>query len=280
MSSEIIRHHDGSLYHLRTQPHQVSDTIITVGDPGRVPLVSRHFERMLHRVQHREFCTHTGLWQGRPVSVISTGIGTDNIDIVLNELHLLKNYDWQRQEPLPQFVPLTILRLGTSGAIHPSLAVGDTVLSAGALGFDNLLSFYPPLSAKAVELPANWSHPWRPYATRADASLLQHFQATFSRAVNTATLPGFYAPQGRQAAAGIRDTLFLHQLAQWRLEGQPLANLEMETAGIYGLAELLGHRALSVNAILAHRLQGTFAERPQRIIDSMIERSLAGLAAW
>lgn len=285
--SELILNSDGSIYHLHLHPGQLADTIITVGDPDRVERVSRHFDRVDVRVNKREFVTHTGELNGQRLTVISTGIGTDNIDIVINELDALASINLTTRELLPEPRQLTIVRIGTSGALQADLGVDAFLASAGAIGMEGLLLFYerPDNAAEKALLSSLDTHlrshkqelPLPAYWTRADDSLLDLFADYFHG--HTITAGGFYAPQGRQLRLPSRmPPSTLDALAAWRGPGQErLTNLEMETAGIYGMATLLGHRAISLNALLANRPSGLFSSEPQQTVDRLIQDVLGRL---
>ncbi|OAV44113.1 nucleoside phosphorylase [Lewinella sp. 4G2] len=279
--SELILRPSGALYHLDLLPGQVATNIITVGDPERVKLVSNHFDRVDLKVEAREFVTHTGTKNGVPVSVISTGIGTDNIDIVINELDALFNVDLTTRTVRKDFTQLTFVRLGTSGAFQPDLALGSFLLSEAALAADGLLPFYlnagepDPLALSLVEhlqdggvqlpIPALVVRPEIPTAFA---------NSDLPRGV-TLTASGFYAPQGRRLRlpSGLSPAL-LDRLRSWRDGNLRLTNIEMETAGIYGLATALGHRSASVSTLLANRALGTFYDQPAKAVGELIERGL------
>lgn len=279
MQSEIILNKDGSIYHLQLKPENVADTVITVGDPERVALVSSFFDKVDFKQLNREFCTHTGYYQNKRITVISTGIGTDNVDVVLNELHLVTNFNLQKRQPKAKPRALTIVRLGTSGALHPDIALNQVLLSSCAVGFDALLHFYNFTNAAQLRPAHPFAHLPAPYVTCAHQDLLQHFSAYFPLQGVTATLPGFYAPQGRTAALAPRTPNMVKQLANCKVNNQHITNIEMETAGIYGLSQLLGHRALSLNALLANRATGDFSAQPEKIIKNMIAQALEALVA-
>lgn len=279
MQSEIILNKDGSIYHLQLKPENVADTVITVGDQERVALVSSFFDKVDFKQLNREFCTHTGYYQNKRITVISTGIGTDNVDVVLNELHLVANFNLQKRQPLANPRALTIVRLGTSGAIHPDIELGQVLLSSCAVGFDALLHFYNFTNAAQLYPSHPFPHLPAPYVTCAHHDLLQHFSAYFPLQGVTATLPGFYAPQGRTAALAPRTPNMVKQLANCKVNNRHVINIEMETAGIYGLSQLLGHRALSLNALLANRATGDFSAQPEKIIENMIAQALDALVA-
>lgn len=282
--SELVLNADGSVYHLALHPDRIADTVITVGDPGRVPRVSRHFDSIEYEGGKREFLTHTGRLGRRRLTVTSTGIGTDNVDIVLTELDILANVDLQRREIREEHRALNILRLGTSGALQDDLAVDSLVVSTHGLGLDGLLGWYggPPDSDPALR-DALLQHlgelPVRPYLAAASPDVERLFPPSFARGV-TATCPGFYGPQGRRIRLPPAVPDLLDRLASFRHGPHRVTNLEMETAGIFGLAGLLGHRACSVNTILANRPLGGFSPDPAAAVDGLIASVLEVLAAY
>lgn len=284
-SSELILNPDGSVYHLHLLPEQVAPLILTVGDPDRVEHLSRHFDRIEHRVHKREFVTHTGWLGATRLSVISTGIGPDNIDIVLNELDALFNIDLDTRSLKPAPTVLTFLRIGTAGSLQAAVPVDAFVASSGAFGMDGLLQFYeapgqwqhPALDALRRHAAGRWAFPLAPYFAPADAGLLQQFSSGFQQGF-TATNPGFYGPQGRQLRAPVRMPDYLDMLQNFDYQGEKIINLEMETAAIYGLAQLLGHRALSLSVILANRPSGSFSKQPEAAVDRLIETMLEKIA--
>lgn len=279
--SELIINPDGSIYHLHLRPEQIAETIITVGDPGRVPLVSKYFDQIEHQAQHREFITHTGKIGNKRLTVLSTGIGTDNIDIALNELDALANIDFNTRLPRTATRRLDIIRLGTSGALAREIEMDSIVLSGAAIGIDNLLHFYnrQPEEAELALAQAFNQHISRllpeikAYAALAHDRLLKQFSGIGESGV-TLTAPGFYAPQGRQLRSVNKLPEFLPAIGSFTFEGHPILNLEMETSAIFALGKHLGHRCLSVNAILAHRLNGTFSADPAKTIEKMIRLAI------
>jgi len=277
--SELILQPDGSIYHLALQPDQVASTIITVGDQERVARVSRHFDRIDTNVQKREFCTHTGEIGGKRITVISTGIGPDNIDIVLNELDALVNIDLATRQVKKEHTALTFVRIGTSGALQANIAPGQTVVSEYAIGLDNLMHYYPerpPDWPSELETAFDKSFTELPnhYATMANPALVKQFSDLDHRGI-TLTCPGFYAPQGRslRTKSLIRESFFT-KLQSFSWNKKLITNLEMETAAIYGLANLLGHHAVSLNMILANRPKGTFSKDPKKDVNEMIKNVL------
>lgn len=280
--AELIINTDGSIYHLGLQPHQLAETVIVVGDPTRVSMVSSFFSRIEYRIQKREFITHTGLYKGKRFSVVSSGIGTDNVEILMTELDALCNIDCHKRVPHASPTSLTLVRIGTSGAIQEDLNVGSYLASCYAIGIDTLMCFYdykPPttkLQHAAEQLQTHLGLPFVPYATMANAELLACFGDI---AVGTTlTCPGFYAPQGRQLRAAMRQSDWLERLCSFSYEDLRLTNLEMETAGYYAMAHMLGHRMLSLNAILANRLTGEFATSPEKIVRELIAFTLDRLS--
>ena len=277
-NSELIINPDGSVYHLSLQPGEIAKTIITVGDQDRVSEVSKYFDSIELERSNREFVAHTGYIGNKRLSVISTGIGTDNVDIVFNELHCLFNVDFKTRENLDH-EELTFIRLGTSGAISASTEIDTILASQAALGYDGLLHFYKnDLSPVEVEVML-LDHPElralpKPYYAEGDADLMKHFQGTYDMHGVTVTAPGFYAPQGREVNAETKVKGFLEILGKLKIEEEPITNLEMETAGIYGLSKLLGHKAISISAILANRITGEFSKDPSKIVDKMIQKCL------
>ncbi len=284
--SELIINPDGSIYHLHLRPEHVSDTIITVGDQERVAEVSKHFDSIECRIQNREFLTHTGMLGSKRITVISTGIGTDNIDIVFNELDALTNIDIQTRMVKKDIKSLTIIRLGTSGAVNEEIPIDSIVISEAGIGLDSLMAYYRhDNTPQEIQLAAAFSQHIRPafsnlnpYATFADAGLIRQFESLGHKGL-TVTAPGFYAPQGRELRAANQSTEFIKLINSFRHLNSHITNLEMETAGIYALGAMLGHRCLSVNAILAHRITNRFSEQPQKVVDAMICKALGILVS-
>lgn len=271
--SELILNPDGSVYHLALKPGEVSDVVITVGDPERVGRVTQHFSEVELRVCRREFVTHTGTYKGRRLTVISTGIGTDNVDIVLNELHSLK----EMEESVSN--PFRFIRLGTSGSVRPEIPVNSVLISKAALGFDGLLHFYEhpqqvgDIEKLLTDQPSLKKLP-QPYIAFAAKSLLHHFSRAADYQGVTVTAPGFYAPQGRNVNAPAVLPDFLEILGVSNFQGEAITNIEMETAGIYGLASLLGHEAISLSAILANRATGDFSDKADAVVEELILNAL------
>ena len=271
--SDHIINPDGSVYHLKLKPGEVARKIVTVGDPERVDQVSGYFDLIEISRQNREFKTVTGWLDGQRLTVISTGIGTDNIDIVLTELDSLFNVDFINRTPQTKFTPLQFFRLGTSGSIHDTIAMDTCLISAYAYGLDCLAAYYPVNKALNQSENALNIEDVPSYASGADDKLLQYFRPHFTEGV-TLTIPGFYHPQGRQTRIQNEK---LHRVRKLFNCSSPLGNLtnmEMETAGIYLLSEFYGHQAISLNAILANRLHQTYSAHPEKTIAKMIQQSL------
>lgn len=266
-ASELILNPDGSIYHLDLLPGDVAQNVIFVGDPGRVQKVSQHFNQIDFKKHKREFITHTGWYKDHRITVISTGIGTDNVDIVINELDALVNIDLTTRTVKEKLTSLNIIRIGTSGSIHPELDSDDLVVSTLAVGTDNLGEYYPSKKAEHPLLPS-WS-----YVTERHAFDLNAFPAPFKEGI-TLTCPGFYGPQGRVLRISPSYTIPINELHREEWNGYAFTNLEMETAAVYLLADLLGHKAISLNAILANRLSGKFSHQPGKPVDELIVHTL------
>ncbi|GAB3907503.1 nucleoside phosphorylase [Mucilaginibacter boryungensis] len=278
--TDLILNADGSIYHLNLLPEDVADTVITVGDPDRVGEVSKHFDTIELKKGKREFITHTGSLGGKRITVLSTGIGTDNIDIVFNELDALVNIDFKTRLVNDKLRSLNIIRIGTSGGIQADIPVDELLVSASAFGLDALMHYYHQelnneeqqlLSAFEKALPAGYK--LNPYFAPAGKNLLQSLAHDLPQGI-TITAPGFYAPQGRQVRAKSLTPSLMDSIQQFGHNGQRITNLEMETAGIYGLANSLGHQALSFNVILANRANHVFSTDPSGVMDKFIGQIL------
>jgi uridine phosphorylase len=280
-SSELIITPEDCIYHLDLHPDEISDTIILVGDPGRVAEVSKYFDRIEHRKAHREFITHTGYIGNKRLSVVSSGIGPDNIDIVLNELDALVNIDFTSREIKEQHRVLNIIRLGTSGSLQEDLPVNSFVASTFGIGLDNLLHYYRYENNAEESFILNDfknhtllnGNPVQPYVVEGSVRLLNHFTEGYAHGI-TVTCPGFYAPQGRRLRLPLAFPNLVNNLSSFRSGMHYITNFEMETSAIYGLGKLLGHHCLSLNAIIANRQTKTFAENVSLVIDQMIRKSL------
>ncbi|MDB5284111.1 MAG: phosphorylase [Bacteroidota bacterium] len=279
--SELVINPDGSIYHLHLKPEELADTIITVGDPGRVEDVSKYFDNIQHKVQYREFVTNTGYLNNKRLTVVSTGIGTDNIDIVMNELDALANIDFNTRMVKREINSLNIIRLGTSGSVNEEIDIDTVLISEVAIGMDGLMHFYEYENSiwetVYIEAFTNFIRPnassIKPYIASAGETLLAKFEKRYPKGT-TLTACGFYGPQGRTLRAKHEFPDFIETVNKFRHKHFRITNLEMETAGIYGLGKLLGHQCLSVNAILANRIHQTFSSNPKKIIDKMIEDAL------
>jgi uridine phosphorylase len=281
--ADLIINPDGSIYHLNLLPEDIADTVITVGDLDRVAAISKHFDSIELKKGKREFITHTGYLGKKRITVLSTGIGTDNIDIVINELDALVNIDFETREVKKELKSLDIIRIGTSGAVQPDIPMGTILASSFGLGFDALMHYYIHEIAGDEHslldsIKSHFSHikGIQPYLTAADKGLLDTIGKGMQLGI-TATAPGFYAPQGRQLRAKNAISDLVSQLNSFKEGKYRITNLEMETAGIYALAKTLGHKALSVNAILASRVKFEFSTDPNKIVDKAIKTVLERL---
>ena len=282
--SELIINPDGSIYHLNLLPEDIATTIITVGDPDRVGSVSKYFDTIELKKAKREFVTHTGTLRGKRISVISTGIGTDNIDIVFNELDALVNVDFSSRTVKEKFTALDIVRIGTSGSIQSDIPVDSFLISEYAIGFDSLLHFYESDHVLQTEYSdaflqqTNWSsRKSEPYVVKGDQKLIDQLASERTVLGFTATNVGFYGPQSRKIRLNVQDEQLNDKLATFSHNNKKITNLEMETAGIYGLANLLGHRSASMNAIIANRPLGEFSKTPKETVDELIQYTLGKL---
>lgn len=282
-SSELIINPDGSVFHLHLRPEQLADTVILVGDPGRVARVASRLEGIEAEVASREFRTVTGTFRGRRMSVVSTGIGTDNIDIVMNELDALANVDFATRTVRSDLRRLTILRLGTSGALQPDIRLGDMVLARTSVGFDGLADYYEGAAAvcnrdmeEAFVRHTSWNpRHARPYFVDADAGLCRLLGDCTTEGI-TISAPGFYAPQGRHVRLAPADRGLNGRIETFEYAGRRITNFEMESSAIAALAALMGHRAATVCTIIAQRAAGDadadYAPFVERMIDTALER--------
>nr|WP_287938683.1 nucleoside phosphorylase [Algoriphagus sp.] len=275
-ASELIINSDGSIYHLHLKPEHLASTVFTVGDPDRVALVSQYFDQIDFKTQKREFVTHTGWKNGKRVTVMSTGMGTDNIEILMTELDALVNVDLQTRLIKPEKNSLQIIRIGTSGSMQADLPVGSMLASEAGIGMDTLMAYYPELKedqslAKAIH--AELGLPFLPYQAAASAMLLDKLDKEIVKGV-TLTCPGFYAPQGREVRLKPRFDRMIERLAALQINGKRLTNFEMETAGYYALGKLLGHEMLSLNAIVANRPLKKFDSDAEKSVDRLIQKAL------
>lgn len=263
--SELIVNNDGSVYHLGLRPEHLYQTVITVGDPERVESITQHFDEVHYTIQNREFKTVGGMLRGKKITVLSTGIGTDNIDIVFNELAFLLNYDLHTLTRNDQLKSIDIIRLGTSGSVSEANELGSIVYSEAAISFEDLFQFYNH-SFPTVDFDSR-AYPVIACSARL-ATLFGHYKPSL-----TLTAKGFYGPQFRNAQ--LTPKYLLEQITALKYNGKEVGNIEMETAGIYGLSKLLGFEAISINALLANRLTGEFSDNAPAVIDKMIEECLA-----
>lgn len=280
--SELFINPRGAVYHLNLRPEELAPIVITVGDPDRVSKVSQHFDTVEHRLQHREFVSHTGHIGKKRLTVVSTGIGTDNIDIVLNELDALVNIDFSTRIIKKEFTPLTIIRIGTSGSLQKDIPADSFVASTHGLGIDNLLNFYrnEPAADETQLLQAFATQTQlhhrlaQPYLSAASPTLLKHFTDGFHHGI-TVTCPGFYGPQGRVLRLGLSQPDLIDRLTTFSYGPHRISNFEMETAGIYGLGKLLGHSCLSLSAIVANRITKEFSKAGDATVAKLIKETLA-----
>jgi uridine phosphorylase len=283
--SELILNKDGSVYHLGLRPGQVSDLLLTVGDPDRIAFFKPFFSRITQQNQLREFHSITGSIMGREMTLISTGIGTDNIDIVLNEYDALFNIDLEKRQIREHKTSCTIVRLGTSGALLPEIEPGTLLVSDLAIGLDGLLHSYhrtpeqiPAIETDLAAFLESHKPGILPYVAPGDSTLSNRFQQNSFIQGITLTANGFYAPQGRDIRLKESTHNLVPLLQNYTWQGRPITNMEMETAGIYGLAMLLGHRAISLNALLANRARGTFVSDPEKVVRRLVGQALEILA--
>jgi uridine phosphorylase len=280
--TELITNSDGSIFHLNLLPHDISDKIIIVGDPGRVDMLGGLLDDIRIRKENREFRTVTGSFSGQEITIISSGIGTDNIDILINELDALANIDLNtgicKEEP----VSLTFVRLGTSGGLRGDIPAGSCVMAETAIGFDGLLHFYEGYDwlldtnlsdalVEYLEWPDTLSYP---YAVNANKELMDLFKAEkFIKGI-TVSAPGFYAPQGRSLRLNTFDSEINKKLSEFSFRGRTISNYEMESSAIYGLSGLLGHKALTICVVIGNRVSGEFINDYKPIITDLAKRVL------
>jgi uridine phosphorylase len=280
--SELMLTKEGKIYHIDLAPEEIADTIITVGDPDRVQEVSKYFDRIEHRAKHREFVTHTGYIGSKRLSVVSTGIGPDNIDIVINELDALANIDFTTRTIKEHKTTLSIIRLGTCGALREDIEPDSMIVSSHAIGLDNLMHFYKytnspeeifilnefirhtSLAGKAIQ----------PYVIEGSISLRKHFGDNYVHGI-TVTCPGFYGPQGRMLRGPLAHPNLIDALSSFKSGMHSITNFEMETSAIYGLCRVLGHQCLSVSTALNNRRQKKVSTNMQASVENMISTTLS-----
>ena len=284
-ASELILNPDGSVYHLNLKPENVATNIIFVGDQNRVPKITAHFDSIEFETQKREFRTITGMYKGTRMSVISTGIGPDNIDIVMNELDALFNIDLEARIAKKSHTALNIVRIGTSGSLQSDIPVDSFVLAKYGLGFDGMLHSYDCEHILEADFEdafikhTNWSpRKARPYVVKNSEELQIKLTSDKVFIGVTATAVGFYGPQGRVLRLALEDPKLNSKIDSFDFKGVKITNLEMETSAIYGLSKLLGHNACSMNAIIANRANGTFSEDPYKPVDELIAYTLNKLS--
>lgn len=276
--SELIINNDGSIYHLHLKPEHLSDRIITVGDPDRVPMVSQYFEKIIYSVRKREFVTHTGYYKGKLLSVVSTGMGTDNIEILMTELDALVNIDLHTRTPKPKHTTLKIVRVGTSGSMQSDIPVDTLLASTFGVGLDSLMTFYPIQydsyeASIAAEVQSCLQLPFLPYCVKGSDYLLNRLANNLPQGM-TVTCPGFFAPQGREVRIKPALPDMMTDLSKLSFKNNRLTNFEMETAGYYAMGRILGHEVLSLNVIVANRVDKTFSLQADEVVNRLILHTL------
>lgn len=279
--SELILNPDGSIYHLNLKPENISDTILIVGDQDRVEQITKNFDTIEFSTQKREFKTQTGTYKGKRITVMSTGIGPDNIDIVINELDALVNIDLITRKINPSHTTLNIIRIGTSGSLQNEIPVDSFVLSTHGLDLNGMLHSYKidKITNSSFEKEfinfTNWSaQKARPILIENDKSLEKKMESNLTYKGITATADGFYGPQGRVLRLPIANPNLNNRMDSFSYKGHRISNFEMETSAIYGLSKLLGHRALSLNAIIANRANGNYSKEPGSVVNNLIKYTL------
>lgn len=279
--SELILNERGAIYHLDLLPDELAPVVITVGDPDRVKEVSKYFDETEYKNRHREFVTHTGRLGTKRISVISTGIGTDNIDIVMNELDALVNIDFVARTVKKELSSLQIIRIGTAGSLQEDIPVDHWVASTHGIGTDNLLHFYRTenneeenqlIQSFTTQIQLH-NHISLPYISSASVGLIKHFVEGFHQGI-TVTCPGFYGPQGRILRLGLSSPAYINSLSAFRFGTHRICNFEMETAAIYGMGRLLGHHCLSLSAIIANRISKQFSKKADHTVEQLIQKTL------
>lgn len=279
--SELIISPDGTIYHLKLHPENIAENIIVVGDPGRVPEISAFFDKIEFKGMNRELCTQTGYYNNKRISVLSTGMGTDNIDIVVTELDALVNIDLEKREPKDKHTSLNIIRIGTSGALQGDIPVDSFVMSEYGLGLDGMLHFYKKSAevcddniAKAFIEHTNWGKNLpKPYVVKGSEMLMKKLGDGFTKGI-TATAPGFFGPQGRQVRLELAYPDINDKLETFNYNGHRINNLEMETSALYGLGAMLGHETLTVCVIVANRVSKQFSKDYKKPVKELVETIL------
>ena len=283
--SELILNQDGSIYHLNLKPENIANTLLFVGDQDRVEKITKHFDTIEFSTQKREFKTQTGSYKGKRLTVISTGIGPDNIDIVINELDALVNIDLKTRKKKDKLTSLNIIRIGTSGSLQKEVPVDSFVIGTHGLDLNGMLHFYqidsickPDIEAEFIR-QTNWSpKKAKPIIIDNSKELEKIFDSDQVYKGLTATAGGFYGPQGRVLRLPLQDPELNKKMDTFNFNGFKVTNFEMETSVIYGLSKLLGHKALSLNAIIANRATGNFSKNTQKTIERLIEYTLHKIA--
>jgi uridine phosphorylase len=279
--SELIINQRGAIYHLDLKPDELAENIITVGDPDRVKEISKHLDKIEVTREHREFVTHTGLIGNKRISIVSTGIGPDNIDIVLNELDALVNIDFGSRTINNELKHLNIIRIGTSGSLQADVPIDSFVASTHGLGIDNLMNFYLQENNEEekqlihsfvtqTQLHNGFGYP---YISAASMYLLKHFVEGYHQGI-TVTCPGFYGPQGRVLRLPVANPQLIDRLTSFEFGTHRITNFEMETSAIYGLGKALRHNCLSLSAIIANRIHKDFSKNPLELMEKLIKKSL------
>lgn len=283
--SELIINKDGSIFHLHLKPEQIADDIILVGDPGRVAMISEHFDNIEHKVHNREFITHTGTYKGKRISVLATGIGTDNIDIVINELDALVNIDLEARVPKKEHKSLNFVRIGTSGGLQEDMDVDSYLMSETSIGFDGLLNFYKrrdEVCDQDIEAEFLKHMSWNPriatpYFVKSSNELMDRIDGDFRRGI-TISAPGFYGPQGRELRLEIQDQDINNKIRSFRYDDRCITNYEMESSALFGLSNLLGHQAATVCVIIANRYAKKYSNDYKIPMRKLIKTVLDNLA--
>lgn len=276
--TDLILNRDGSVYHLNLKPEHVYDTIITVGDPSRVFRISQYFDIIDFEMNRREFITHSGRYQGKKITVMSTGMGTDNVEIFMTELDALVNVDLKKREIKEKRKSLNLIRIGTSGGLQEDIRLGTHLVSDFGIGLDTLMVFYNLRQTGwentiGDKIRAFIDLPFKPYCVEGSTSLREKYAFDMHRG-NTVTCPGFYGPQGRSIRLDLRYPHLIDDLLSFHHEDFWLTNFDMETAGYYAMARLMGHEMISLNAIIANRPRGKFSKDPDKVVDALIKKVL------
>lgn len=277
--SELIINPDGTIFHLHLKPENVANTILLVGDPGRVDMIAGYFDTLECKIQNREFVTATGIYKGKRLTVLATGIGTDNIDIVITELDALVNVDLETREVKKQLTKLNLIRIGTSGSLHAEIPVNSFVVSRKSIGFDGMLNFYDGRNnvsnlefEKALVQHTNWDELLpSPYVVSCSEELLSKIGSEKTIEGVNISAPGFYGPQGRVVRLQLADPGLNNKIASFSFQGQKITNYEMESSAIYGLSKLMGHNALTVCLIVANRATGHANENYHPNMKELVE---------